>query len=223
MRWGQGSTAQSVQGRRNVDLDREASLVKVRRPGALHLVLVSVELGHQRLDPSGDVLPDQAHFLERLRGQGPRGPNRRSACPGCTGTRRRSPSSPGRLPRRRQLSEQLPGNVDRRGRVPPRPSHRRPADVRGRQGRSQLSGPECRPAAARSNSAWLICERPALWRQTNRTRAIRPRLLPAHELVGERAERRAADRADEVDPEVASTRRRRAPDRTSGPGSSRRR
>jgi hypothetical protein len=29
-----------------------------------------------------------------------------------------------------------------------------------------------RPSAARSNSAWLICERPALWRQTNSAVAI---------------------------------------------------
>src|SRR5713226_4402759 len=29
----------------------------------------------------------------------------------------------------------------------------------------------CRPWAARSNSAWLICDRPALCRQTKRTRA----------------------------------------------------
>ncbi|MEA2198517.1 MAG: hypothetical protein QOJ25_2568 [Solirubrobacteraceae bacterium] len=30
----------------------------------------------------------------------------------------------------------------------------------------------CRPSAARVKRAWLICERPALWRQTKRTRAI---------------------------------------------------
>ena len=33
-----------------------------------------------------------------------------------------------------------------------------------------------RPPAARSNSAWLICERPALCRQTKRTCAIAPTL-----------------------------------------------
>jgi hypothetical protein len=30
----------------------------------------------------------------------------------------------------------------------------------------------CRPPAARSKSARLICERPAFWTQTKRTRAI---------------------------------------------------
>src|SRR5579884_178139 len=70
-----------------------------------------------------------------------------------------------------------------------------------------------RPAAARSNSAALICERPALCRQTNRTVAIGRllavgreggtlRVLAAHELVGEGAERRAQQWTGYVHPEV---------------------
>ena len=57
-----------------------------------------------------------------------------------------------------------------------------------------------RPSAARAKSASLICERPALWRQTKRARAIRPprsrlaRVLAADQLVGERAERGAEER-----------------------------
>src|SRR5947209_16463069 len=67
----------------------------------------------------------------------------------------------------------------------------------------------CRPAAACSNSAWLIWERPALCRQTNRTVAIgllrdvgTYGLLAADDLVGERSEWRGDQRTDEVDPEV---------------------
>src|SRR5450755_69056 len=69
-----------------------------------------------------------------------------------------------------------------------------------------------RPLAARSNSAWLICERPALWRQTHRRRTVTLTLCgcglrslelsAADELVGERAGGGADDRSGEVDPEV---------------------
>src|SRR4051812_25831968 len=62
-----------------------------------------------------------------------------------------------------------------------------------------------RPAAARSNSAWLIWERPALCRQTNSAVAM---VFSAYELVGERAERSAHKRAHEVDPEVVPLPRR---------------
>ena len=59
---------------------------------------------------------------------------------------------------------------------------------------------------SRAKSASLICERPALWRQTNRTLATsRPRppgWRAADQLVGERADPRAGDRPGEVDPEV---------------------
>src|SRR5215217_6281156 len=64
-----------------------------------------------------------------------------------------------------------------------------------------------RPLAARSKSVWLICERPALCRQTNSTCAIRSGLLyrtvAADHLVGERARDRADDCTNDVDPEVA--------------------
>src|SRR5438477_11538483 len=71
-----------------------------------------------------------------------------------------------------------------------------------------------RPSAARSNSAWLICDRPALCRQTNSTLAIARDLLRAirwcgasfcassNELVGEHPGARAEDRRGDVDPEV---------------------
>src|SRR4051794_39546186 len=70
-----------------------------------------------------------------------------------------------------------------------------------------------RPAAARSNSAALICERPALALHTNSAVAIERllcglgmqrglRMLAADDLVGEGAERGTDQRADEVDPEV---------------------
>src|ERR1700680_3843915 len=75
-----------------------------------------------------------------------------------------------------------------------------------------------RPAAARSNRAWLICERPALCRQTNSARAIAPRLLDrlggeawratAHELVAEDPDRRADERPEQVDPQLAPSARR---------------
>ena len=56
----------------------------------------------------------------------------------------------------------------------------------------------------------LICERPALCRQMNSTVATaqsaardrRARGLVAHELIGERAQRCAQERSDDVDPEV---------------------
>src|SRR5271166_3904918 len=77
----------------------------------------------------------------------------------------------------------------------------------------------CRPAAARSKSAWLICERPALCRQTNRTVAIdghslggfawgiNKRLGAAHELVGGHADGGAEHRPDHVDPKTAPSTR----------------
>src|SRR3954469_10723790 len=69
-----------------------------------------------------------------------------------------------------------------------------------------------RPPAAWSNSAWLICERPALCRQTT-TWASGGRLcgqwcLVADELVGERADRGAHDRPHDTDPEVVPRARR---------------
>ena len=57
--------------------------------------------GHAQLveegeDPAADLVADRAHRVDALARPGPRAPSPRSACPGSTGTRRRSPSSPRR-------------------------------------------------------------------------------------------------------------------------------
>ena len=43
--------------------------------------------------PAGDLVAGRAHVVDRPGPSGRAGPSRRSACRGCTGTRRRSPSS----------------------------------------------------------------------------------------------------------------------------------
>ena len=58
---------------------------------------------------------------------------------------------------------------------------RRPRGGRGSAGVVPADAALWRPLAARSNNAWLICERPALWRQTNRTRGHHSQPLVAEQ------------------------------------------
>ena len=131
-----------------------------------------VQLADQLDHAALDLVAGGADLLERAVLGVRRAPSRGSACRGCRGTRRRSPSSPRRRPTRRRPWPAC-GECARRGRCRARPSPRPPRGGRGARrgpGRARLVA----PAAARANSASLICERPALCRQTKRTRAISP-------------------------------------------------
>ena len=134
----------------------------------------SAELGEQQPAPGArSPRGSPRHRLESAGPSGRAGPSRGSACRGCRGTRLRSPSSRPRRPTR-QLS------VVRRWATRPlrsMPSSRHDLDNLGvyslaRVVPADLALRAC-PRRHGSKRASLICERPALWRQTKSARAYR--------------------------------------------------